>query len=127
MISQMNSIDVLKGLPQAKLYRQLQRLLSDSLQALVAELEHAAAVRGLRYRSCVVDEIRIGRVEMHEQECRVLVRFNASAQQTGTQRRLTRLAGVADASIDDAGTVTYSNVVFTEEQAFEAHDVGGGD
>ncbi len=121
-------IAYLKGLPREECERQVRRELSDSLQELVAAIEHAAAARGHTFRSCVVDDFQIVRTDFGEHVCLVVLRYSGEARRNDPGHKdRERISGNAEAAIDDAGKVTYKGVTFSEEQTFVGPDVGVGD
>ena len=118
----------LMELPPAERDAELREELRDSLQELVACIERSLPLDGNTLHSCVIDEFQILRSQLREDDCCVLVRFNASARQgIGNGAWQEHIAGAAEAVIDEQGWVSYRNVQIAEEPAFVGHDLGGGD
>jgi hypothetical protein len=128
MICQESYVEFLQTLNDEELECELQRELTDHLQELVAGIEHAALERGKSFRSCVIDDFAITRVQFPIDRCVVLLFYNASAQGSrpgpGGNRSI---FGSALLSIDAAGDVSCRGVTFNEEQEFVAPDVGVAD
>ncbi len=126
MISHTSHIAFLNGLPRAELDSALERTLRDTVGQLGVAIKSVAAARGHSMRNCVVDDLQITRAELHEKDCRVVLRFSAAAFYGETGRRDNeRLSGSAEASVDDAGAVNYLGITLTEERGFVPHDEGG--
>jgi|SRR5947209_6222677 len=121
-------IHFLMEMPPAERDAELRQELSDSLQELVACIERSLPLGGNTLHSCVIDEFQILKSQVREEDCRILLRFSASARQgIGNAAQLRHISGGAEAYIDDQGRVNYCNVRFAEEPAFVGHDLGGGD
>jgi hypothetical protein len=127
MADHKSHIALLKSLPREEFERQLKTDLTDSLQELVAAVERAALARGHRLGNCVIDDFQVTHAEMGAQDCRVVLRYSASARRGPGHVENDRISGSAEAVIDDEGRVTYKGITCAEEQAFVPHDVGGGD
>lgn len=118
----------LAGLPAAQRDAQLRQELTDSLQELVACIERSLPLGGNTLHSCMIDEFEMQKSELRGDDCRVLVRFKASARQgVGGAAALERITGCAEAVISDRGSVSYRDVRFAEDPAVVAPDIGGGD
>jgi len=116
----------LKQLPRTELDRTVERALCDTLAQLGVAITSAAAARGHVLHNGVVDDLQLARIDLGDTECRVVLRFRASARRGETGRRDNqRLAGSAEASIDDAGRVSYLGITLSEERGFVPHDEGG--
>jgi hypothetical protein len=123
-----NHIDFLKNLPPRELDYEVRQSVTDSLQELVACVEPALPRAGDTLHGCVIDEFQIQRVKLGEYDCRVQLRFLASARQgIGGVKEMERITGRGEAVIEDDGSVRYQDVAFAEEPAYVAHDLGGGD
>jgi hypothetical protein len=121
-------IDFLKNLPVQEFDHELQQELTDSLQELVACVEPALPHDGDTLHGCVIDDFQVQRIRLGDRDCRVKLRFLASARQgMGAVKELERITGRGEAVIDDDGRVRYQDVAFAAEPAFLAHDLGGGD
>jgi hypothetical protein len=128
MIGQDDYIEYLRDLSPPDLEREVHQEVADALQELVACIERALPLGGNTLHSCVVDDFQLHQPVVGDRECRARLRFDASARQgVGGAARLERLAGHAEAAIDRRGRVSFRGVTFTEEPAFVAHDIGGGD
>jgi len=127
MIGHASYLESLHELSHADLEREVREKLTDALQGLVAALEPALPVAEEAPHSCVIDDFQMVDLQRSPSECRVLVRFTASArlyaEQRGDQERIT---GTAEATLDDDGRVTFGGVRCASERAFVPHDVGGG-
>ncbi len=118
----------LRGLAPADFDRELRQELKDSLQELVAVIERDLPLGGNTLHGCVIDDFQVQKTEPADRECRVRLRFSASARQgVDAAVSLEQIVGTAEAVIDDAGRVRYREVRFAEDPAFVPHDVGGGD
>jgi len=121
-------IGFLKDLAPAERERELTREVTDALQELVACVERSLPLEENTLRGCVIDDFQLHQPKLGEHDCRVPLRFSASARQgVGNAKRLERIQGNALAIIDESGRVSYRDVTFGEERAFVAHDLGGGD
>lgn len=119
-------IAYLRRLPPAERDRALERTFCDTIEQLSVAIKSFTAARGHVMRNCVVDDLQLARTEFGEKECRVLLRFSASAHYGATGRRDNeRLSGNAEASVDDTGAVNYLGITLTEERGFIPHDEGG--
>ncbi len=128
MTGQENHIEFLRELPPPALEGTVKQELTDGLQELVACLERCLPLGGNTLHSCVIDDFQLHAPVLTERECRIPLRFNASARQgVGGAAQLERIAGRAEAVIDEEGRVSYQRVTFGEEPAFLPHDLGGGD
>jgi hypothetical protein len=95
---------------------------------LVACIEPTLPSTGDTLRACVIDDFQMGDVDVGGGECHVQLRFNASARQgLGATKKIERIAGRAEAVIDDARKVSFRGVAFNTDRTFVAHDLGGGD
>jgi hypothetical protein len=118
----------LKSLAPKEFRRELTQELTDSLPELVACIEPALPSTGDTLRGCVIDEFQMDDVEVDGRECHVQLRFSASARQgMGSTKKIERIAGRAEAVIDDARRVSFRGVAFNTDRTFVAHDLGGGD
>ena len=123
-----NHIHFLKNLPPRDFRREVHQALTDSLQELVACVEPSLPRDGNALHACVIDHFQIQRIKLGERDCRVRLRFLASARQgVGAGKRLEHITGRGEAVIDDDGRVCYHDVVQAGEPAFIAHDLGGSD
>jgi hypothetical protein len=128
MMAGQNLTRLLKSLSPRELDREVQRLLTDSLQELVAAVEPAVPREYDALQACVIDDFDVQQIECTDRECRVQLRFRASARHgVGADKELERITGRAEAVIDEVGWVRYRDVAFAEELAFVGHDLGGGD
>ncbi len=128
MTDQQSHMGFLKSLAPQEFKRELTQELTDSLPELVACIEPALPDTGDTLRGCVIDEFQLGEVEVTGAECHVQVRFSASARQgVGATKKIERIAGRAEAVIDDARRVSFRGVTFNTDRSFVAHDLGGGD
>ncbi len=126
MLTHASHLAYLKSLPPAELDRALERTLCDTIEQLGVAINSFTAARGHGMRNCVVDDLQLTRAELSEKDCRVVVRFSASAHYGATGRKDNeRLSGSADASIDDTGAVSYLRITLAEERSFIPHDEGG--
>ena len=126
MIRHADYIASLKRLPRAELDRTVERAVCDTLAQLGVAITRAAAARGHALHNCVVDDVQLARIDLADGDCRVVLRFSASARRAETGRRDNqRLSGSAEASIDDAGRVNYLGITLSEERGFVPHDEGG--
>jgi hypothetical protein len=123
-----NHIRFLKQLPPPEFDQEVRQELTDSLQELVACVEPGMPHEGDTLHACVIDDFQVQRVMLGDRDCRVQLRFLASARQgIGAVKELERITGRGEAVIDDDGRVRYQDVAFAGEPAFVAHDLGGGD
>jgi hypothetical protein len=123
-----NLADSLRRLPPAQRDREIRHIITDSLQDLVAALEHDAVQNGVTWRSCVPDDFHIERVRWLAGECVVLLTYNVSAKQGLAGRSCDeRIFGNAVVTIDKDGQVSFKSITSLEEQEFVAPDLGGGD
>src|SRR6266702_2962637 len=123
MIDHANHIEFLESLSPAEFHRELKQELTDSLQELVACIEHSLPQGGNTMRACVIDDFQVQDINLGERDCRAQIRFNASARQgIGASKHLEGIVGRAEAVIDDSSRVKFRAVAFAEEQTFVAHD-----
>jgi hypothetical protein len=128
MIQHASHIEFLAKLSAPELNHELKQELTDSLQELVACIEQSLPLGGNTLHGCVIDDFQAQKIDLGDHNCRVQIRFNASARQgIGSTKNLEGIVGRAEAVIDDSSRVTYRAVAFAEEQTFVAHDLGGGD
>jgi hypothetical protein len=128
MLDHESHMGFLKSLAPQEFKRELTQELTDSLPELVACIEPALPSTGDTLRGCVIDEFQMGDVEVAGRECRVQLCFSASARQgMGSTKKIERIAGQAEAVIDDARHVSFRGVAFNTDRSFVAHDLGGGD
>src|SRR5580704_3389804 len=128
MMDHENHMRFLKSLAPQEFRRELSQELTDSLPELVACIEPALPSTGDTLRGCVIDEFQLGDVEVAGRECHIQLRFSASARQgLGSTKKIERIAGRAEAVIDDARRVSFRRVAFNTDRTFVAHDLGGGD
>jgi hypothetical protein len=128
MMDHKSHIGFLTSLPPQEFNRELTQELTDSLPELVACIEPTLPSTGDTLRGCVIDEFQMGDVALAGGECHVHLRFSASARQgIGSTKKIERIAGRAEAVIDDARRVSFRGVAFNTERSFVAHDLGGGD
>jgi hypothetical protein len=121
-------IRFLKRLPPRELDREVRQELTDSLQELVACVEPALPREDGTPRACVIDDFQVQEVDLGERDCRVQLRFLASARHgMGAVKELKSIAGRGEAVIADDGRVRYRYVAFAGEPTFVGHDLGGGD
>ena len=128
MLAQVGPIASLRHLSQEQREAELRQVLTDALQELVVALEQAAAARGHTFRSCVVNDFQIARIDLAEHVCLVILRYSGTARRNdpGHNDR-EEISGSAEALLDDTGKVTYKGVTFAEDQTFVGPDVGVGD
>jgi hypothetical protein len=108
--------------------REVKQELTDSLQELVAQLERQLPLDGNTLRSCVIDDFQVQETELRDRECRVRLRFSASAKPDArSSGELSRMGGQAEAIIDDSDRVAYRVISCTRERSFVPPDIGGGD
>ena len=123
-----NHIGLLRNLPREDFNGEVNQALTDSLQELVACVEPALPRNGNTLHACVIDDVQINRITLGDRDCRVQLHFFASARRgIGNVKELECIAGRGVAVIDSTGRVCYQQVAFSEEPAFIAHDLGGGD
>jgi hypothetical protein len=123
-----NHIDFLKKLPPREFQREVHQDLTDSLQELVACVEPALPRGDNTLHGCVIDELLVNGIKLGDRDCRIELRFLASARHgIGSVKELEHITGRGEAVIDDRGRVHYRDVAFAEDPAFIAHDLGGGD
>jgi hypothetical protein len=123
-----NHVHFLKNLPPQELDRELRQTLTDSLQELIACVEPALRHDGNTLHACVIDDFQVRRIKLGERDCRVQLRFRASARHgMGPVKEMERITGRGEAVIDADGQVHYRGVAFAGEPAYVAHDLGGGD
>jgi hypothetical protein len=128
MIEHANHIEFLESLSPADFNRELKQELTDSLQELVACIDQSLPQGDNTQHACVIDDFQVQSINLNERDCRVQIRFNASARQgIGAAKQLEGIVGRAEAVIDESSRVKYRAVTFAEEQTFVAHDLGGGD
>jgi hypothetical protein len=127
-MTEQHVIASLQALARTELDRELRRRLTDSLQELVAAVEHAAAERGQVLNTCAIDDFDISLINWRTSEARIVIRYQATARDaTRGKAGLEHIAGSAEAVLDQAGKITYRGITFEEEPAFVAPDVGAGD
>ncbi len=123
-----NHIHFLKALPPRDLDRAIHQALTDSLQELVACVEPGVPRDGTTLQACVIDDFQVHGVRLGERDCRVKLRFVASARHgIGAGKELERITGRGEAVIDDGGRVWYQHVACAGEPSYVAHDLGGSD
>jgi hypothetical protein len=128
MIGHASHVEYLKTLTPAELEQELNQAITDSLQELVACVQKALPQGGNTLHACVIDDFQIIETELRDHECLVRFRFTASARQgISGSKSLEQISGRAETIIGDQGHVAYQGVVFAEEPAYLAHDIGGGD
>jgi hypothetical protein len=123
-----NHLQFLKNLPPQDFDREVQQALTDSLQELVACVEPALRRDGNTLHACVIDDFQVKRIKLGERDCRLQLRFRASARRgIGALKEMERITGRGEAVIDDDGQVHYQHVAFAGEPTYVAHDLGGSD
>jgi hypothetical protein len=128
MICDETYIETLKYATPEEFERELRRVITDSLQGLVALIDETARRRGHRFRSLVVDDFQVVRTEERAGGFLVSLRYSASAQVEGRGASgIEKIAGSAGAFIDAMGWVTFQGTAFTEDLALAMPDLGGGD
>src|SRR4051812_3135175 len=89
-----NHIRFLKDLPPREFDRELHRALTDSLQELVSCVEPALPRDGNTLHGCVIDDFQVQRIKLGESDCRVQLRFLASARNgVGSVKEMERITG----------------------------------
>jgi hypothetical protein len=128
MTDQKSHMGYLQSLAPPEFKRELTQELTDALPELVACIEPTLPTTGDTLRACVIDEFEMGDIDVAGRECHVQLRFSASARQgVGAAKKIERIAGRAEAVIDDARRVSFRRVAFNTDRSFVTHDLGGGD
>jgi hypothetical protein len=123
-----NHVHFLKTLPPQDFDRAVEQALTDSLQELLACVEPTLRRDADTLHACVIDDFQVGRVKLGDGDCRVDLRFRASARHgIGAMKEMERITGRGEAIIDADGHVRYEDVAFAEDPAYVSHDLGGGD